>query len=682
MANARFFSVVGSLSLCLGGGSWAFAEAEAEGWSTETSTSSPSPKPSAASDDRSVLKEELRRELLEELREEFRTEIEAQKTAAPAAATPGAEDDFGEFGSDALAEEEWKWDEPTSSSLNFLEIDGYFRFRYDMFHNLDLNTYYQNTETGQESGPFAVGYAPPVPACNTDIQDRGQGQPGDANYRPPANSCGNRNDGSTLGGANMRLRLEPTINVYEDAQIKMQVDVLDNVVFGSTPDGFPPNPLVPFSGLSNSQNTLSDGVTGLDDAIQVKRVWAEVMTPLGQLRVGRMPDQFGMSAFMHDGSGIDQDFGNTVDRIAFATEVGDFLIVPGFDWVATGPTSAIRFDPLGQPFDRDQKDDVAQYHLTILRKDNKETIDQMLANDEVVLNYGLQNRLRFQGLDAANYFLNGDPTAQSRRQTFVRRDLQQWQYSMWFKMLWRKLLFETEYTGIVGKVGNAALAGGYDTAGQEISLSQHGVTANLEYKFLKDSLTVQLLFLYASGDSAPGWGLRPLWLTSGTRGTWDGTQVPAGDSRITNFRFNPDYVVDMILWRQLVGAVTDAIVIRPGVQYNLTEALGARLDVVYSRAVKGNSTPSGSFSNLAGRAPLGEVDNNLGLETDLKLFFESERGFHVWLQYGIFFPFAGLNREVVVETGRSTVFDADGAPIQRLDAAIAQTIQVLLALSF
>ena len=34
----------------------------------------------------------------------------------------------------------------------------------------------------------------------------------------------------------MRLRLEPTLNVSEEVAIKMQIDVLDNLVFGSTPE--------------------------------------------------------------------------------------------------------------------------------------------------------------------------------------------------------------------------------------------------------------------------------------------------------------------------------------------------------------------------------------------------------------------------------------------------------------
>jgi hypothetical protein len=231
---------------------------------------------------RQQLKEELREELREELKEELKSEIKSELTAEGAAAGPVQED--------AWAEEEWKWEEPVKPELNFLEFDGYFRFRYDLFNKLDLNTYYYNPEDMLEFGPFAPGFSPPTPACNTDQGQRGFDVNGNPSREAGAPSCANgAGPSSTLGSANMRLRLEPVFNVYEDIKIKMQVDVLDNLVLGSTPDGFPTNPISPLLAFSQTQVAPSDGVNSLTDSIRVKRAWAEIMTPLGQLRVGRMP---------------------------------------------------------------------------------------------------------------------------------------------------------------------------------------------------------------------------------------------------------------------------------------------------------------------------------------------------------------------------------------------------------
>jgi uncharacterized protein (TIGR04551 family) len=629
------------------------------------------------------LKAELKEELREELRLELKEDLGADKAAGGAA------------GGDAWAEEEWKWEEPVKPELNFLEMDGYFRFRYDLFNNLDLGTYYYNAQTRTESGPFA-GTSPPVPLCATDY-------PGDKTYTPQGSTqsiqgegCASRAGvGNTLGGANMRLRLEPTFNVYEDIKIKMQLDVLDNLVLGSTPDGFPQNPISPLLAFSQTQISPVAGLNAVwTDSIRVKRVWAEVMTPLGQLRVGRMPSQFGMGILANEGNGLDNDFGDTNDRIMFATKVGDFYIIPAFDWVASGVTSAQRQDPYGQPFDRDQRDDVDQYILAIVKRDKPEEIKQKLENDEYVLNYGTYQVGRFQALDAANFFGQdkADPNQQAGPNELLERDVQLYAYSYWVKFLWRKLSIEAEYAGILGRIGNPALSGPYGATDPDfpdgLGISQHGATLNVQYKLLKDALTIQLLVVAASGDSAPGWGIRPLLSGVGSAGQWDGSQAPQGDRRITNFRFDPDFIVDMIFWRQLVGNVTDALVIRPGVQYNLTEAFGARFDLVYSRAWFASSTPSGSFTEIRNSEgnddSLGNPDNNLGLEGDFKIFYDSEDGFHAWFQYGMFIPFGGLDRQVQVETyyPGATKTLSTGEQVARLDSSLAHTLQLFFGVSF
>ena len=50
------------------------------------------------------------------------------------------------------------------------------------------------------------------------------------------------------------------------------------------------------------------------------------------------------------------------------------------------------------------------------------------------------------------------------------------------------------------------------------------------------------------------------------KGDLDGPQArPPGDATIDNFRFHPDYHVDLILWRRIIGQVTDAIYVKPTV---------------------------------------------------------------------------------------------------------------------
>ena len=56
-------------------------------------------------------------------------------------------------------------------------------------------------------------------------------------------------------------------------------------------------------------------------AVEVKRVWGEYMTPVGQLRFGRMPSQWGLGMVDNAGDGIDSDYQTTVDRIMFVTGI-------------------------------------------------------------------------------------------------------------------------------------------------------------------------------------------------------------------------------------------------------------------------------------------------------------------------------------------------------------------------
>ena len=656
------------------------------------------------------MKEELREEIRLELKDQLKEEIKAEMQGEVAIPPPVDSDD-------TWAEEEWKWEEPVKPELNFLEFDGYFRFRYDLFNSLDLGTYYKNTSTGRESGPFAQRFvpgdevqtedrwervqAPPVPACDTDVL------PGD-NLSDQANrpegqrerGCRERSGSSdTLGGANMRLRLEPVLNVYEDVKIKMQIDVLDNLVLGSTPDGFPANPISPLLAFSQTQIPPSDGINSVwTDSFRVKRAWAEIMTPLGQLRVGRMPAHFGLGAFMNEGRGIDSDFGDSVDRIMFATKIGDFYIAPSFDWASSGPISAIRFSPYGQPFDRDQRDDVDQYGLALVKKDDPEDAERRLAQDEYVFEFGTFQVGRFQPLEAATFLAEGDPDNNPTAEDLIERDMQMYMYSYWARLRYRKLTIEAEYAGILGSIDDRTLSEAFDVsdAPQSIGLNQHGFVLNVDYKLLSDALSLQLLVVAASGDSAPGWGVRPLMNTNGETDVWDGAQIGPNDSDITNFRFDPDFVVDMILWRQLVGTITDALIVRPSIQYNFTAGFGARVDAIYSRSWFTESTPSGSFDSVDPQefiegTSLGEPNRNLGLEFDFKLFYDSVDGFHAWAQYGLLIPFSGLSRQLAVESGDtrlgvvpedSRTLSATNDEVARLTTEIAHTIQFLLGVSF
>jgi len=619
---------------------------------------------------------------------------------------------------DSWAEEEWKWEEPVEPELNFLEFDGYFRLRWDLFNNLDLGTYRAVNVDGSDQidnrfvfGPFAepwvfeqdaaangdVGVqpdAPPIPQCPTDAGENG------------CNQTNAGDDIDTLASANMRLRLEPTLNVFEDIKVKSQIDVLDNVVLGSNPDSFPFNPISPLSALSRNAVPASDGINDVfSDSIRVKRLWAEVTTPLGQLRFGRQPDHFGMGILHNDGSGLDNDFGDNVDRVLFSAKLGDFYIMPAYDWIVTGPLSGTRTQPFGQEFDRGERDDVEQWNLIVIKKDSEEVIRQKLQNDRIAWQAGGYGTFRRQNFDVPDFYREGDIEGQSTENRLVERNAAIGTGAFWGKVQWRKLTLEAEYVFVYGTLDDTALSrdiedDGFGTEGvrEPIELNQHGAAFRGTYSFLEnDALKIEFLVAFASGDSADGWGVRPL-LGHGEEGNldriggiWDGNQSTANSPSLTNYRFNPAFNFDLILWRQLVGTFTDGLVMRPSVQYNLTKELGARFDLVYSRSLFTQSTPSGSMDRTdisvtddsdAALSDLGG-SHSLGFELDFKFFFNNDDGFHAWFQYGLFIPMDALDRLIPVDSQRTNFdYEIGTQGVERINSGLAHTLQLMLGVTF
>jgi len=551
--------------------------------------------------EREALREQLRRELsaefeqrLEQTREEIRDEVRA------AASSAGAATEW---------EEEW---EDVRPQLQFLELDGYFRTRMDVFSNFDMNT-------GRDAAGFHFYPVDP---------------------RDP--------ERDTVAGANLRFRVDPTLNVSEEIRLRAQIDVLDNIVYGSTARGgfgfSGGNLRYPYVFQSDTQAPPEFGSNAITDSIVAKRAWAEVRTPIGELRFGRMPTQFGLGMNINDGNCLDCDHGDTVDRIMFATRIADHVIAPAIDFVSEGVTSADpnTFYPTAQPFDRSQGDDTRDYVLTILRRDDDEEIRRMrTAGRDTFVNYGLYLTYREQGWDApqvqgANAGA-GSPV-NTTALAFVPRDAWAIMPDVWFRLLHKSYRLEVEFVTIQGEIGGRAIR---PTDGdQSLDLQQYGAVIQYEQRLADDKLSLGLELGFASGDDAPGFGNFPGRTGSGdagfTRpGDWEGPQfncatAACADNSINNFRFDRDYRVDLILFREILGGVTDATYIKPSVNYDITEGLGLNLAMIYSQANASASTPTGN--------------GPLGFEIDAAINYLSDDGFVASLAYGVLFPLSGLDQ--------------------------------------
>lgn len=524
------------------------------------------------------------------------------------------------------------------------ELDGYFRWRGDYFKNFHLN--FGDDPTTGLGAPFR---------------------------RPISCDVVNGPCGDTLKSSNIRMRLEPVINLDEKASVHMQIDVLDNLVLGATPEGSfndgtarPTN--IPVDAFSGGQVDPQAGRNYLYDSIRVKRAWAEVMTPLGLLKFGRQPSHWGMGILANAGGedpfhgtyDLDSDYGDTADRLLFGTMIPgtEYRVAVGTDWAATGPTAAQadifrnRYD--GQPFDLDDADDVNQWLVVLARLDSPEDFQDTVDQGELALNYGTYFVYRTQGWDYNPSLILGgapDPAA------FVRRDATAYIPDVWLRLGHKKLEFEMEGVAIIGSIGS--LSDVSSTLDEELKIRQFGGVAKVGYKMVDDKLRLGMELGYASGDQ---WDNSP----AGRTNVRDaralpclglGSGVRCDDDTVSAFRFDFDYEIDLILFRELIGTVTNATYVRPTLAYDLTKSINFKFQSVISFANKPVATPgNGSM---------------YGVEFDADLGYTNE-GFFAGIAGGVLFPLSAMDHPP--ELG----FTGDNAG----DAGNAWTLQTRLALKF
>jgi uncharacterized protein (TIGR04551 family) len=594
----------------------------------------------------------------------------------------------------AVFSEDW-W----ANARPIIELHGYFRTRAELFHNFSLGRH-NSTVQGND-----VQFLWPIPL------DQQYGTPTGTGTGQTASYCGSNGTNGTCSdktesGANLRFRLNPEIHISDNLRILSQIDLLDNLVLGSTPDsyamqpvggttsgmgattgsmkfptgyqpvqfgsGYAPVNYAPIGFFSNTQGPPTAGVNGWTNSIAVKRAWGEYMTPVGQVRFGRMPQNWGLGMLVNAGDGIDSDYQSTIDRIMFITGLKslDLYFGGAWDFPSTGPTNANPFDIYGgQPYNTCNTCNVNQWTAFVAHRTNPELQKLTLAHGDLVLNGGLYTIFRSQyndvveGANPQTTDYSSNAPLQPRRSWALTPDL-------WVQALWRKFRFEAEAVTIQGQLGSSSLNG--QNPNVPTNIQQYGVVTQTEFRAIDDKLDLQFGFGWASGDAYAN--------NSGTGALQPGTGLQQEFSQggqasaISTFRFHPDYRVDLIFFRHILSRVEGAYYFRPSVDYDFLrspsgEKLGGGAAVIWSRASQFEQTPG--------------HQRDLGVELDAQLYYQSKDGslnddpskiggFFTMLQYGVFFPLGGLG----YLPGQVTV--------QGFDASLsaAQTVRLFLGIVF
>jgi uncharacterized protein (TIGR04551 family) len=543
-----------------------------------------------------------------------------------------------------------------------VEIDGYFRVRTDFFHKLNLGQGY-----ALDNRPSQFLRPPPFPL---PIECPAMETP-----------CSFDN----LGGGNLRLRLEPTINVTDQVRVHTQIDVLDNTFMGSTPDslvsatrpGDRTNKAA-IGALYTTQDPPEIGRNGYMSSIRAKRAWGEVDTEFGSLTFGRMPWHFGRGMTFNSGACQDCEGGTTVDRVMASTQIYGHQVALSWDWGASGPQMGLtdigRRDLEGPPLDLSQEDDVFQLTASLQRYDDERRFRERVDFGDVAVNYGLQLVYRRQNSEATSLStetttpglsMPGTPTmlngaALTRDDFAVTQDVNATVFipSLWFKLGWKILTVEAEASAVLGSIGKPGVLSGA-TAAPKLKLQSFGWVLATELRLYRNAFFLGFETGGATGDQAEN-------LQSYLNYRWKApVQQPAGDTKLQDFRFNPDYQVDQILFRRILGTVTNAVYFKPSLTYWLdlveTRQVGLSAALIYSLAPVKVSTPGNSLS--------------YGIELNGGLSYRNPGdGFYGGVTYGVLWPMGALDRGRL--NGGSLSFDRVD------DAQTAQVLRTFLGIKF
>jgi uncharacterized protein (TIGR04551 family) len=529
------------------------------------------------------------------------------------------------------------WPGRDAKKLTLFEMKGYFRFRWYMHHNLGLGM----------DGPAAPFYNPLSESSELSCAGRSRSEVPGGGERDLDEDCKDK----TLGGADIRLRLEPTINVREGIRINTQLDVFDNLVLGSTPASLGEGGGTPLDFFADSQAPPVAGQNSRRPAIVVKRAWAEVDTPLGLLRFGRMPSglirygrqdaNWGLGLMANAGGCWNCNFGDNVDRVMFTALPNGYTLAMGYDFAASGPNS-LSVNPGvayygGQGIDLEKLDDVHQLFWVVGRIDPDEVVEDRADRGELVLNYGLYLLWRKQDFDYASTVGYG-ATAEEYAEGFLERHAWSLTPDLWVKLIWGYLRVEFEGVFRGGQIANTS----DENIEQELDILQFGWALRSSYAFLRDTLRVGLELGMASGDQAES----PTAEVNRRRAN---PLLYDTDGTFGEFRFHQDYQVDLILFREVLTTVANAMYFKPSIQYEPVDTFGARLDVIYSLTHEPVGFPGNS--------------RNLGLEMDLDVYYVNiEDGFYAGLRYGVLVPLGALDRPTeIYEYTTVTPFDAEVA---------------------
>ena len=408
--------------------------------------------------------------------------------------------------------------------------------------------------------------------------------------------------GQWLTHADMRLRTD--MSVYAPGggvAVKVRLDTLDNEALGSMPEG------LPYASLTQRpQGAL----------FSLRRAYGEALLPIGLLAVGRMGDDWGLGMYANGGDCLDCDAGDSVDRIAFLTPLFGHVFAFAFDYSAT-----LALDPRAdnRTIAIAPTSNVRSITLAGLRFKSDLSRNRRQKAGKTTVEYGLLGSYRWQDGDVPAAYLptptNG-PVALTPAQV-MGRGAKYYIVDGYAHITHPEFFVAAELAYAGGRVDQASLIPGV-LLRQPVTSSQIGAAFESEIGTPTSPFGVGVDGGYASGDTGAILG---------------NVAQPPPNNEVNSFRFDPDYHVDRILFREIIGTITGAAYVRPHARARIFKnpAGELRFDVA----------GIASFATAQGGSPSGDAP--LGIEVDPSLVYRSRDGFFAALEYAALFPLSGMD---------------------------------------
>ena len=507
-----------------------------------------------------------------------------------------------------------------SSPFVTFENHGYFRFRFNTLHNLDL---------GMGSRDVDDPCTPPT-----------------AQASGASGALGNVS--GTATSANIRFRWEPELRIGEFLTVGTTVDFLDNLVLGQNPwlgdAGFP------MAWQARSQSWASDGISGFNDALRIKSAWAHLyLFGVLHFTAGRVPEHFGLGLVRSGGMDPDSDYGDYVDGLFLKAKIGITYIKAGLEIVGQGVSSDSPFGYFVYPTDYSTMDDTLRYTFgvdsTPVTPEDFRARQARLEANKPVVDWGMYNAITVQDLSSDRILtsnmalVGGDPEAKGYdwdKYTTVPRGALFWTPSLWAKLEFRprpglRFRLEAELSMVYGEVDHL------QSSVEKVDTSKDFLSFGgaLEFEIDIGRNRVEFLTGAASGGNTLGYfGINDRHtLACPNNNCYTNANPEVYLTRnIHHFVFNRDYRIDSILFREIIGSVTNAFYFKPGYYRTLMDRDGWKLGA--------GASVVASFACIKEGAPGGKMP--LGVEPGLKLDVAWRDVLFLSADAAVLFPLDGM----------------------------------------